>query len=87
MKFLLVSKHTDEIVDRVDLESEVGVSGAKTYFIGTKRLEESKFDGLWSVMTEAQWDVTFKNNLQNRQLGKRKYEWWKDDEDWLDIDH
>ena len=26
------------------------------------------------------------NNLQNRQLGKRKYEWWKDEETYLDVD-
>jgi len=87
MKYLLVSKHTDEIVDKVDLESEVGVTGAKTYFVGIKRLEEQEFTKLWNVMTEDQWNTTFKNNLQNRQMGKRKYEWWKDDEEWLDIDH
>ena len=38
MKYVLVNKSTDEIIDRVDLGSNVGVSGATTYFKGTKKL-------------------------------------------------
>ena len=85
MKFVLVNKY-DEIVSRVDL-GEVGVNGAKTYFKGLKRMSEDKdFDKLWKVMTEEQYDTVFKNNRQHRQLGKRKYEWWKDEDSYLDID-
>ena len=88
MKYVLVNKSTDEIIDRVDLGSNVGVSGATTYFKGTKRLpKDEDFDKLWKVLSEQEYELHFKNNLQNRQLGKRKYEWWKDDEEWLDIDH
>ena len=88
MKYVLVNKSTDEIIDRVDLGSNVGVSGAATYFKGTKRLpDDEDFDKLWKVMSEQDYELHFKNNLQNRQMGKRKYEWWKDDEGWLDIDH
>ena len=61
MKFVLVDKY-DNIVASVNLESEVGVSGAKTYF------------------------KEFKATLQNRQLDQRKYEWWKDEETYLDVD-
>ena len=87
MKYVLVNKSTDEIIDRVDLGSSVGVSGATTYFKGTKRLpNDEDFDKLWKVLSEQEYELHFKNNLQNRQLGKRKYEWWKDDEGWLDID-
>ena len=25
-----------------------------------------------------EYELSFKNNLQNRQMGKMKYEWWKD---------
>ena len=85
MKYLLVDKY-DEVVTRVDLGDDIGISGARTYFIGTKKLDESSFDELWRVMTEEQYDTNFKNNLQGRQLGKRKYEWWKDEETYLDID-
>ena len=87
MKYVLVNKSTDEIIDRVDLGSNVGVSGATTYFKGTKRLpDDEDFGKLWKVMSEKEYELHFKNNLQNRQMGKRKYEWWKDDETWLDID-
>ena len=88
MKYVLVNKSTDEIIDRVDLGSNVGVSGATTYFKGTKRLpDDEDFGKLWKVMSEQEYELHFKNSLQNRQMGKRKYEWWKDDEEWLDIDH
>ena len=30
--------------------------------------------------------MNFKNTLQNRQLENRKYEWWKDEETYLDVD-
>ena len=81
MKFVLVNKY-DEIVSRVDL-GEVGVNGAKTYFKGMKKMPEDKdFDKLWKVMTEEQYDNQFKATLQNQ----RKYEWWKEEESYLDID-
>ena len=81
MKFVLVNKY-DEIVSRVDL-GDVGVSGAKTYFKGVKKLPEDKdFDKLWKVMTEQEYDNQFKATLQNQ----RKYEWWKEEESYLDID-
>ena len=35
MKYVLVNKSTDEIIDRVDLAGDVGISGATTYFKGT----------------------------------------------------
>ena len=85
MKYLLVDKY-DEIITKVDLGDDIGISGARTYFIGTKKLDESSFDKLWRVMTETEYNTNFKNNLQNRQMGKRKYEWWKDEETYLDID-
>ena len=54
MKYLLVDKY-DEVVTRVDLGDDIGISGARTYFIGTKKLDESSFDELWRVMTEEQY--------------------------------
>ena len=59
--------------------SDVGVNGARTYFIGRKQIDAESFDKLWKVMTETEYDTNFKNNLQNRQMGKMKYEWWKED--------
>ena len=66
--------------------SDVGVNGAKTYFIGRKRIEEQSFDKLWRVMSESEYNIHFKNNLQNRQMDKMKYEWWKEEETYLDAD-
>ena len=81
MKFVLVNKY-DEIVSRVELR-DVGLSKAKTYFKGVKKMPEDKdFDKLWKVMTEQEYDNQFKATLQNQ----RKYEWWKDEESYLDVE-
>jgi len=86
VRYVLVNRF-DEIVGAVDMSDDVGISGATTYFQGIKRMPDKKeFNKLWKVMTRDEYDTNFKNNLQNRQLGKRKYEWWKDDEEYLDID-
>ncbi len=78
MKYYLVDNY-DNINTTVDLGDDIGLSGAKTYFLGIKRIEKEKFDKLWKVMTQEQYDNIFKSTLQDRQLGKRKYEWWKDE--------
>ena len=49
MKCYLVNKY-DEIIDKVDM-SDVGVNGARTYFIGRKQIDEQSFDKLWKVMS------------------------------------
>ena len=86
MKYVLVNKF-DEIVDKVDLASNVGKTGATTYFQGVKKMPNREdFLKLWKVMSEKEYDLQFKASLQNRQLDHRKYEWWKDDESYLDID-
>tara|TARA_Y100000592_G_scaffold28339_1_gene45018 strand:- start:2386 stop:2652 length:267 start_codon:yes stop_codon:yes gene_type:complete len=78
MKYYLVNK-LDEIVTKVDLSDDIGVTGARTYFIGIKQIDGKEFDKLWKVMTEEQYDLQFKATLQDRQLGNRKYEWWKEE--------
>ena len=85
MKYLLVDKY-DQIVTTVDL-GDVGINGAKTYFKGVKQMpNDSDFDKLWRVMTEQQYDRQFKATLQNRQMDNMKYEWWKEEETYLDIE-
>tara|TARA_B100000745_G_scaffold183989_1_gene120625 strand:- start:1 stop:252 length:252 start_codon:yes stop_codon:yes gene_type:complete len=73
MKYVLVDK-IDNIVDRVELGSEVGISGAKTFFVGRKKIDEKEFDNIWKVMTEKQYNNQFTASLQNKQ-----YEWWKEE--------
>ena len=72
MKYVLVDRG-DNIIDKVDLASGVGVQGARTFFIGRKQIDKKEFDNLWKVMTKEQYDIQFKATLQNKQ-----YEWWKD---------
>ena len=50
MKYVLVDKG-DNIVDRVELDDKVGVTGAKTFFIGRKQIERKEFDNIWKVMS------------------------------------
>jgi len=81
MKWVLINK-VDEIVGRCEIASGVGITGAKTYFMGIKQIEENEFDKLWKVMSEQQYDT--QRDLANRQ-GKQ-FEWWRDDQGYLDID-
>ena len=81
MKYVLVDNY-DNIITKVDLGSNVGLSGAKTYFKGVKQMpKDDDFDKLWRVMSEQQYDNQFKSTLQNRQI-----EWWKEEDDYLDIE-
>ena len=81
MKYVLVDKY-DNIITKVDLGSNVGLSGAKTYFKGVKQMpKDEDFDKLWKVMSEQQYNTQFKSTLQNRQI-----EWWKEEGDYLDIE-
>ena len=78
MKYGLVDKG-DNIIDKVELNSEL--REAKKFFIGRKRIDEREFDNMWRVMSKEQYDTQHTASLQNKQ-----YEWWKDDQSYLDID-
>ena len=81
MKYLLVDMY-DNITTSVELASGVGVSGAKTYFIGIKKLDENKFDGLWKVMSEKEYAKIYK--LHTRKSSSSEYKWWKEENTNLD---
>ena len=80
MKYVLVDKN-DNINTSVELAGGVGISGARTYFKGVKRLpNDEDFDTLWKVMTRDEYNSTFQiSNRQNKQ-----YEWWKEDKEITD---
>ena len=84
-QYYLVEKRTDNIVDKID---SVTSGGAEHYFIGRKKMKDNEkaFHELWNVVKKKDYDREFKNNLYNRQMGNRKYEWWKDEESYLDVD-
>ena len=79
MKYVLVDKG-DNVVDNVELDSDL--SGAKKFFIKRKQIDEKEFDNMWKVMSVDQYDT--QSTLSNRQ--NKQYEWWKDDQNYLDID-
>ena len=81
MKWVLINK-SDEVVDTCEIASGVGVSGAKTYFRKRKQIDEESFDKLWKVMSQEQYQRQLE--LSNRE-GKQ-YQWWKDEESYLDIE-
>ena len=65
MRYNLVRRHSKEVVHTVDLASEVGISGARTYFIGTKRLDSKEFDKLWEV--------------KYYRMSKDPIKWWEEE--------
>ena len=79
MKYVLVDKR-DNITTSVDLASDVGISGAMTYFVGSKQIPYENFIQLWKVMTRDEYDRLF--YLSNRQ--NKQYEWWKEDKEITD---
>jgi len=76
LQYVLVNK-LDEIVDKVDM-SDVGLNGAKTYFVGRKQIEVHEFDKLWKVMSRQEYDTQFE--ATNRKPSSvTPYQWWKED--------
>ena len=65
MKYNLVSKHTNEVVHTIDLSDDIGIGGARTFFIGTKKLPEKEFDKLWEV--------------KYQRLSKDPIKWWEEE--------
>jgi len=80
MKYVLVETRTGEIDNRVDIGDDVGTAGARTYFMGRKRLLGEKFDKLWKVMTESEY------NTKKLQNNPGYIKWWKDENTNLDIE-
>ena len=83
MKYVMVDKG-DNIITTADLASNVGLSGAKTYFRGIKQIDKKEFDNLWKVMTRDEYDRILEMGLR-KPSSHGQVEWWKED-DYLDID-
>ena len=85
MKYVLVNKF-DEIVDTVEMPEynrdarHTNHEDVRNYFQGVKKMPNREdFLKLWKVMSEKEYDLQFKATLQNRQMDKMKYEWWKEE--------
>ena len=70
MKYNLVSKKSKEVTHTVDLSDGIGISGARTYFIGIKRLDSKEFDKLWEV--------------KYQKISKNPIKWWIEDKKIVD---
>ena len=70
MRYNLVNRHTEEVVHTVDLAGGVGISGARTYFIGSKKLDEKEFDKLWDV--------------KYYKMSKNPIRWWEEEKAIID---
>ena len=75
----MVDKY-DNIVSTIDLASEVGLSGARTYFKGVKRIDGKSFDKLWKVMTE----ITYLKGTVERTDYPGYIRWWEEDKEITD---
>jgi len=75
MKYVLVDQE-DDIVDRVELTSEIGLSGARTFFVGRKQIDGKEFNKLWRVMTKES-HTWLKEYTQKSSY--RGIKWWEED--------
>ena len=82
MEYVLVDRN-DNIVDRKDL-SDIGINGARTFFIKGKQIDEESFDKLWKSMTKKEYDLN--QEAFRRKPSSEGIEWWKEEEDYLDLD-
>ena len=83
MKYVLVNRQ-DEIEWSQELASNIGISGAKTYFRGMKRIDEKSFDRLWKVMTKSDYDRNYEASL--RTPSSEHIRWWEDIGEKSDLD-
>ncbi len=85
MKYVLVD-NTDSINTTVDLASNVGLTGARTYFLGIKKLDVKEFNKLWKIMTADEYDKQFRSGHRKPSSHPGRIEWWKDESLYLDIE-
>ena len=82
MKYVLVDNR-DNVVNTVELGSNVGISGARTYFLGVKRIDEKSFDKLWKVMSQRGYDEKFKSHTRKPSSERIDYpsyiRWWEEE--------
>ena len=79
MKYVLMDSR-DKLVHTVDLASNVGLSGARTYFLGMKQIKSKEFDKLWKVKTEA---AHLKGTVE-RTDHPGYIKWWEEDREITD---
>ena len=79
MKYVLVDNEGN-VTHTVDLASNVGLSGARTYFRGMKRIDVKEFDKLWKVKTE----TAYLKGTVERTDYPGYIRWWEEDKEITD---
>ena len=77
MKYVLVDKY-DNIVDTKDLSSDVGINGARTYFVKRKQIPYESFIQIWRVMTEQRYHEISESATRKSSEGEFG--------DWIDVE-
>ena len=77
MEYVLVDRN-DNIVDRKDL-SDIGINGARTYFVKRKQISYENFIQIWRVMTEQRY-YEISESATRRSSSEGEFG------DWLDIE-
>ena len=90
MVYVLVDRG-DNIVDRKDLSDDIGVRGARTFFVGRKQIGEKEFDELWKVMSykkyrEIEEMYTRKPSSEQSFRSYSGYIRWWEEENYLDLE-
>ena len=80
MEYVLLDS-TNEVVGTID---SVTPGGAKHYFIERKKIDEESFDKLWKVMTKKEYKLNEEAFM--RKPSSEGMDWWKEEENYLDID-
>ena len=82
MKFVLVDKG-DNIVSTVELQWDVGVTGARTYFLGLKKIDKKEFDNLWRIMTKDEYDLS-QEAFKRKPSSHPQANWWLEEKEIID---
>ena len=83
MKYVLGDSRYN-IVSNTELASNLVLSGAKTYFIGVKKLDEENFDKLWKVMTKKEYKLNQEAFERKPSSHPGRIDWWKEDKEIID---
>jgi hypothetical protein len=79
VKYVLVDNEGN-VTHTVDLASNVGLSGARTYFRGMKRIDVKEFDKLWKVKTE----TAYLKGTVERTDYPGYIRWWEEEKEITD---
>jgi len=82
VKYVLVDRG-DNIVNTIELASNVGISGARTYFLGVKKIDKKEFDNLWRVMTKDEYDLS-QEAFKRKPSSHPQANWWLEEKEIID---